>query len=115
MAEVLAARGAEVTLVAGPVLLDTPLRVCERIDVQTADEMNEAVQALWKDMDWGVACAAVSDFRPAETSAGKWHRGDMPEAVVLTENPDILTTMGQAKQPHQTLIGFALELSLIHI
>tara|TARA_Y100000991_G_scaffold62620_1_gene46509 strand:+ start:484 stop:1719 length:1236 start_codon:yes stop_codon:yes gene_type:complete len=109
LAEVLAARGAEVTLVAGPVLLDTPLRVYERIDVQTAEEMNEAVQARWKDMDWGVACAAVSDFRPVETASGKWHRGDMPEALVLAENPDILATMGQSKQPHQTLIGFALE------
>ena len=109
LAEVLAARGAKVTLVAGPVSLETPLRVHERIDVQTAEEMNEAVQARWKNMDWGVACAAVSDFKPAETTSGKWHRGDMPEAVVLAENPDILATMGQAKQPHQTLIGFALE------
>ena len=80
-----------------------------RIDVQTAVEMNDAVQQRWADMDWGIACAAVSDFRPAQTSAEKWHRGDMPEAVELVENPDILAGMGKDKSNHQTLVGFALE------
>lgn len=109
LAEVLAAQGAQVTLVAGPVSLSTPPRVHERIDVQTADEMNEVVQAKWNEMDWGVACAAVSDFRPAKTSKGKWHRDQMPPALEFIENPDILATMGQSKQPHQRLVGFALE------
>ena len=109
LAEVLANAGAEVTLVAGPVHLDTPDRVHARIDVQTAVEMNGAVQRHWTNMDWGIACAAVSDFRPAQTSAKKWHRGDMPEAVELTENPDILAGMGADKKDHQTLVGFALE------
>jgi phosphopantothenoylcysteine decarboxylase/phosphopantothenate--cysteine ligase len=109
LAEVLANAGAQVTLVAGPVHLPTPDRVHARIDVQTAVEMNDAVQQRWTDMDWGIACAAVSDFRPSQTSAEKWHRGDMPEAIELVENPDILAGMGNHKSSHQTLVGFALE------
>ncbi|MDA0939968.1 MAG: bifunctional phosphopantothenoylcysteine decarboxylase/phosphopantothenate--cysteine ligase CoaBC [Bacteroidetes bacterium] len=109
LAEVFAKQGADVTLVAGPVALSTPDRVRRRIDVETAVEMDEAVKGLWGDMDWGIACAAVSDFRPAQTSNDKWHRGEVPSAVELTENPDILKGMGEAKQPQQKLVGFALE------
>ena len=109
LAEVLANAGAKVTLIAGPVHLATPDRVHARIDVQTAVDMNDAVQQRWTDMDWGIACAAVSDFRPAQTSTEKWHRGDMPEAVELVENPDILAGMGNDKSDHQRLVGFALE------
>lgn len=109
LAEVLAKQGAEVTLVAGPVSLATPDRVKRRIDVETAVDMDVAVKGLWPDMEWGIACAAVSDFRPAESSSEKWHRGEVPSAVSLVENPDILMGMGAAKQPHQKLVGFALE------
>ena len=109
LAEVLAKQGADVTLVAGPVSLSTPDRVGRRIDVETAMEMDEAVKKLWADMDWGIACAAVSDFRPVQTSSQKWHRGEVPGAVELTENPDILKGMGAEKRPHQHLVGFALE------
>ena len=109
LAEVLAKAGAEVTLVTGPVHLETPDRVHARMDVQTAVEMRDVVQAHWPDMDWGIACAAVSDFRPAQTSRDKWHRGDMPEDLKLVENPDILHGMGDTKHDGQTLVGFALE------
>ena len=108
LAEVLANAGAQVTLVAGPVHLATPDRVHTRIDVQTAVEMNDAVQQHWADMDWGIACAAVADFRPAQTSAEKWHRGDMPEAVELAKTRH-LGRHGQRQIEHQTLVGFALE------
>ena len=109
LAEALAAQGAEVTLVAGPVSLPTPDRVHSRVDVSTAMDMNAAVQKIWPRMDLGIACAAVSDFRPAVTSEDKWHRGDVPPAVELIENPDILAGMGATKQHHQRLVGFALE------
>ena len=109
LAEALAAQGAEVTLVAGPVSLPTPDRVHSRVDVSTAMDMNDAVQEIWPRMDLGIACAAVSDFRPAVTSEDKWHRGDVPPAVELIENPDILAGMGATKQHHQRLVGFALE------
>ena len=109
LAEALAKAGAQVTLVAGPVQLDTPDRVLDRVDVQTAQEMNAAVIDRWHEMDWGIGCAAVSDFRPKETADEKWHRGDIPSAVELVENPDILAGMGKTKKSHQKLIGFALE------
>jgi len=109
LAEALADQGALVHLVSGPVALDVPARVVECVRVETAVEMNDAVQSRWKDMDLGIACAAVADFRPAQTSPVKWHRGDVPKAVELVENPDILGGMGAAKQPHQRLVGFALE------
>ena len=109
LASAFAGQGALVTLVAGPVSLATPERVHRRIDVSTAVEMNEAVQSCWADMDLGVACAAVSDFRPAQTSNTKWHRADMPEAIAMEENPDILHGMGQSKTAVQRLVGFALE------
>ena len=109
LAEVLSQQGAIVTLVAGPVSLPTPDRVSQRIDVETAVEMDEAVQRIWEDMDWGIACAAVSDFRPAKSSNRKWHRGEVPSAMELEENPDILMGMGNSKKDDQKLIGFALE------
>ena len=109
LAEVLSQQGAIVTLVAGPVSLPTPDRVSQRIDVETAVEMDEAVQRIWEDMDWGIACAAVSDFRPTKSSNRKWHRGEVPSKMELTENPDILMAMGTSKKTHQKLIGFALE------
>jgi phosphopantothenoylcysteine decarboxylase/phosphopantothenate--cysteine ligase len=109
IAEILAKQGAEVTLVTGPVSLSTPDRVTRRIDVQTALEMNQAVQEVWHEMDMGIACAAVSDFRPAQSSPRKWHRGEVPDNMELVENPDILQIMGSNKQPHQVLVGFALE------
>ena len=108
LAEALAEAGAEVHLVAGPVALTTPDRVHARHDVQTAQEMLEAVRPLWTSMDMGIACAAVSDFRPAQTSDSKWHRGEVPAPLNL-ENPDILMHMGEAKADHQFLVGFALE------
>ena len=58
-----------------------------------------AVQKIWPRMDLGIACAAVSDFRPAVTSEDKWHRGDVPPAVELIENPDILAGMGAQTAP----------------
>ena len=109
LAQVLADQGALVTLVSGPVERDTPPRVHQRLDVMTAMEMDETVKALWKDMDWGIACAAVSDFRPAATSATKWHRSQMPPSMEWIENPDVLANMGASKKPHQRLVGFALE------
>ena len=107
LAEVLAAQGAEVTLSPVPSPSPRPTVCIHGSTCQTAEEMNEAVQEIWKDMDLGIACAAVSDFRPAETSKDKWHRGDVPEAVELIENPDILATMGATKQHHQRSLGFA--------
>jgi len=105
-----AAAGARVTLVAGPVNLETPPGV-DRIDVESARDMAEAVkQALPADI--AVMVAAVADWRTRDYVPDKIKkRGSAPPALILTENPDILATVaGMPKRP-KLLIGFAAETS----
>ena len=107
IAEALAAAGAQVSLVAGPVALATPPNV-SRIDVETAREMAEAVdRALPADV--AIMVAAVADWH-AEAAPAKIKKdaGKLPE-IKLAENPDILA--GLALSPHRPalLIGFAAE------
>lgn len=100
--------GARVTLVAGPVHLPTPPGV-ERVDVETAREMAQAVeQALPADV--AVMVAAVADWRP-ETVAGRKikKQGLAPEPLPLTENPDILAGLASSPRRPALLIGFAAE------
>ena len=103
-----AVAGARVTLVAGPVQLDTPPGV-DRIDVESAREMAEAVKhALPADV--AVMVAAVADWRSKDVSGQKMKkRGSAPPALMLTENPDILATVATGGQRPGLLIGFAAE------
>ncbi|MCB2049659.1 MAG: bifunctional phosphopantothenoylcysteine decarboxylase/phosphopantothenate synthase, partial [Novosphingobium sp.] len=103
-----AALGAKVTLVSGPVNLDTP-RGVDRIDVETAIEMAEAVkEALPADI--AVMVAAVADWRVAKRAEEKIKkRGSAPPALLLTENPDILATVAGLRERPKLLIGFAAE------
>jgi len=103
-----AAAGARVTLVAGPVALDTPHGV-DRIDVESAREMADRVKKSLP-ADVAIMVAAVSDWRSKQVSGEKIKkRGSAPPALMLTENPDILaTTAAGAKRPG-LLIGFAAE------
>ncbi len=100
--------GARVTLVAGPVHLPTPPGV-DRIDVESAREMAEAVKAALP-ADAAVMVAAVADWRTVHVADEKMKkRGSAPPALLLTENPDILATIsGHPKRP-RLLIGFAAE------
>jgi len=103
-----AALGARVTLVAGPVALKTPAGV-ERIDVESAREMAEAVRRALP-ADVAVMVAAVADWRPKEYRAEKIKkRGDAPPALMLAENPDILTNVAAAPNRPALVIGFAAE------
>jgi phosphopantothenoylcysteine decarboxylase/phosphopantothenate--cysteine ligase len=105
-----AQRGANVTLISGPVTLRTPRNV-RRVDVATAREMASAVMAEFAAADMLVMAAAVADFAPARSSEQKIKREQKasgPFMLELTENPDILKTAG-AKKTHQMIIGFALE------
>ena len=108
IAAMAAAAGARVTLVAGPVSLPSPLGV-ERVDVESADEMAEAVRrALPADAAFMVA--AVADWKSRNVATEKMKkRGSAPPALILTENPDILTSLGAAKKRPKLLIGFAAE------
>jgi phosphopantothenoylcysteine decarboxylase/phosphopantothenate--cysteine ligase len=101
-----AAAGARVTLVAGPVALPTPGGVV-RIDVETAQEMADAVeQAL--PCDIAILVAAVADWR-VEAAATKLKKSDGPPRLRFTANPDILATLARHPDRPRLLIGFAAE------
>lgn len=107
IAEQAAKRGAQVTLVSGPVQLQTPPGV-NRIDVVSAIEMRDAVLARFEQSDAVVKAAAVADYRPANVSEQKVKKGEGDWQLTLVRNPDILAELGQRKQ-QQILVGFAAE------
>ena len=108
IAAAVAALGARVTLVAGPVALKTPAGV-SRIDVESALDMADAVKCALP-ADVAVMVAAVADWRPREYRGEKIKkRGDAPPALMLTENPDILTNVATAHNRPELVIGFAAE------
>ncbi len=98
--------GARVTLVAGPVALDTPAGV-ERVDVETAEEMAEAVFAALP-CDAAILVAAVADWRVA-VSPTKLKKGDGPPVLEFVATRDILAELGRDAQRPKLLIGFAAE------
>ncbi len=110
LAEECASRGAEVTLVAGPVALKTPEGNIERIDVTTAVEMHDAVMKALPESDAVILCAAVADYRVENVADSKIKREKTQNPVIqLIPNPDIASAVGQAKRPDQVTVGFALE------
>jgi phosphopantothenoylcysteine decarboxylase/phosphopantothenate--cysteine ligase len=103
-----ARRGARVSLVAGPVALDTPAGVT-RIDVVTAREMEQAVQGAAASADLVIMTAAVADFRPRQVAAEKIKKSrGLPERLELEENPDILAGLRRVAAG-AVLVGFAAE------
>lgn len=116
IAERAAARGAEVTLIAGPVTLPTPSGV-RRVDVRGALAMRGALwQSLGPDLgaaDALIMSAAVADYRPAEERASKMKRSGAPLSLELVPNPDLLAEIGAARAAagaaRPALIGFAVE------
>lgn len=104
----LARRGAEVTLVCGPVALPTPDGAIRRIDVESAAQMYEHAVEIFTDADIAVLAAAVADFTPAHPADGKIRRKG-PMSLDLEPTRDIATELGKMKKPGQILVGFALE------
>ena len=103
-----AAAGARVTLVAGPVTLATPPGV-DRIDVETAREMAEAVTAALP-VDVAIMVAAVADWRTRDFAPEKMKkRGSAPPALILAENPDILASLATGRKRPRLVVGFAAE------
>ena len=98
--------GARVTLVAGPVALPTPGGVA-RIDVETAQQMADAVEAALP-ADVAILVAAVADWK-VEASASKLKKGDGPPELRFAPNPDILAILGEHPDRPTLLIGFAAE------
>jgi phosphopantothenoylcysteine decarboxylase/phosphopantothenate--cysteine ligase len=103
-----AAAGAQVTLVAGPVTLPTPPGV-QRVDVESAAEMAEAVAAALP-ADVAVMVAAVADWRVAGKTEQKIKKdGNGPPSLTLVENTDILASLAQSPRRPRLLVGFAAE------
>lgn len=99
--------GAQVELVAGPVALATPAGV-DRVDVETALEMEQAVMARAKDCDIFVGCAAVADYRPDSVAEQKIKKSNDRMEIHLVRNPDILAGVAALPAPPFT-VGFAAE------
>ena len=111
IAEAAVARGAEVTLVTGPVSL-TDVPGAKMVRVGTACEMKAAVDEAFPSANIAIFSAAVSDFRPRTVSDRKLKKGADDEALAhieLVENPDILASCGAAKREGQVVVGFAAE------
>ena len=101
--------GAQVTLICGPVSLPTPIGA-ERIDVTTAQEMEQAVLAHSATADVLVMAAAVGDFRPETIAPQKIKKSDDPGMTLsLIRNPDILANLSEEAQRPRLTVGFAAE------
>lgn len=108
IARAAAARGAQVTLVSGPVDLPPPAYV-ETLHVVSALEMFEAVKSRAAGQDILIKTAAVADYRPAQASPEKMKKGAGPLSLPLERTDDILGWLGRNRQPGQFLCGFSME------
>jgi phosphopantothenoylcysteine decarboxylase / phosphopantothenate---cysteine ligase len=107
IAEAAAKRGAKVTLVSGPVNLETPAGV-ERVDVRTAEEMRRAVTKRFANASIAILAAAVADYRPAQPRPEKIKKGSGPLAISLEPTTDILAEVAKNKGS-KIVVGFAAE------
>jgi len=108
IAEAAVRRGAEVTLVSGPVNLEVPLFV-KCVPVTTAKEMFDAVKALSSDQDVIIKAAAVADYRSAHIAAEKVKKADGEMSIALERTDDILAWLGANRRAGQVLCGFSME------
>jgi phosphopantothenoylcysteine decarboxylase/phosphopantothenate--cysteine ligase len=124
LADECARRGAEVTLIAGPVNVQNTLNSqLHRVDVESCQQMHDAAVEVFPHVDAAILCAAVADFRPAVVAEQKIKRGAVHQSstasvgevsddgldIHLVPNPDIAAELGRMKMPGQVLVGFALE------
>jgi phosphopantothenoylcysteine decarboxylase/phosphopantothenate--cysteine ligase len=110
LANAAALRGATVTLITGPVHLETP-RSVTRIDVESADNMQREVLKRARKADAVIMAAAVADYSPQAPARNKIKKESEAKSLTLAlkETPDILASLGQKKNKGQLLVGFALE------
>lgn len=109
IAEELARRGAEVTLVSGPVSLRAIHKNIQVVPVQSAEQMFEQVSAKAAGYDIAVMAAAVADYRPVEVASQKIKKAAGALTIELQKTKDILASLGSLKEKGQILVGFALE------
>lgn len=108
IAQAAARRGAQVTLVSGPVALKR-LPYVETVDVVSAQEMFEAVTTRAAEQDIIIKAAAVADYRPTMVAENKMKKSDDALSIPLERTQDILGWLGQHRQPGQFLCGFSME------
>lgn len=109
LAEVCAERGAEVTLVSGPVNLQAVHPNIRRVDVESAEEMYRASVEAFPQADAAILCAAVADFTPEVVAGTKIKREKEDLVLRLKPTHDIAAELGRMKRGGQKLVGFALE------
>lgn len=103
-----AARGADVTVVSGPVSIPVPAKV-NVVKVESGREMHREVLSHFANTDIAIMCAAVADYYVENYSDSKIKREEYTPQLVLKKNPDIAAELGNIKTDKQLLIGFALE------
>ncbi len=108
LAKAAARRGAEVTLVSGPVNIPEP-RFVKVVPVESARQMFEAVTSLAPEQDAVIKAAAVADYRPAEVASEKIKKSDGSMSIPMERTDDILAWLGAHRQPGQFLCGFSME------
>ncbi len=110
LAEECASRGAEVTLICGPVSIAVSDPNIVRIDVESAEEMLAAARKPFTEADFGIFAAAVADYRPESMAEHKLKREGAEDMTLrLVRNPDIAATLAAEKRDSQVFVGFALE------
>ncbi len=110
LAEECASRGAEVTLICGPMSVKSDNPAIHRIDVENACQMLEACREPFATADIGIFAAAVADYRPASQADRKIKRENTDTMTIsLVKNPDIASTLASEKRDSQIFVGFALE------
>lgn len=109
IAEVMAQRGASVTLITGPVNLATEQSTIHRIDIISANEMFQACQDNSQEAEIIIMAAAVADYQPKTRSETKIKKSELALSIELTKTPDVLSWFTKNKKKGQTIIGFALE------
>ena len=105
-----AQRGAEVTLVSGPVAIEPPVGV-KLIPITSAGDLFRAVTSCSDEQDIIIKAAAVADYRPASVSDEKMHKADGDLSIALERTEDTLQYLGDHKKEGQLLCGFAMETS----
>ena len=109
LAEECARRGAIVTLIAGPVSLETTHPNIKRIDIESCQEMFDAANEAFGTCDAAILCAAVADFKPSTIADKKIKREGEDLIMKLNPTKDIAASLGMRKKENQILVGFALE------
>jgi phosphopantothenoylcysteine decarboxylase/phosphopantothenate--cysteine ligase len=102
--------GAKVTLVSGPVSLNTPVGV-ERINVASAQEMHDTVMAHAANHDAFISCAAVADYRPEDVASQKLKKTENNDhmTIKMVKNPDIVAAVAAMTEQRPFTVGFAAE------